>query len=276
MDKHTADKHKGPSGDHEKTFFTRAGTLFKVGMGRPTKVSNFYLTIKAQKVVKDGAVIKDRILDLAVHMPSKAQPIRISVSERDFLSDRLKDRVLAVAGAEAILYGSAKDLSCAAQELSETPIPEQEVHRSAGFQLDGTYLSKGVLINPKRIARPVNKEIDLSECASARHLGFRLAAKGYVARAANHILKRFLALKQPKVMYPLVGHIVLAAFSSQIHEVTGKTKSVMHLQGPSGAERPFWRRSPCGSLPPTTALPPGNRPRMPLKLKGSLIRIACT
>ena len=203
----------------------------------PTGIANFHLTIASQRVLKDEGAIKGRILDLLVHTKKGTIPLR--VSEREFLGEGLKRKVMEVAGAEAILYGSARDLQLAAQELSSKPIPEREISTSVGFQPDGTFLYRGVLVTPKGMVQPTDKEIDLSGSTCARDLGLRLAKKEEVARIAKHLVNDFLKLKAAKVMFPLIGHMVLAAFSSLIILVTGCGKPALHLQGPSGSGKTF-------------------------------------
>jgi hypothetical protein len=218
------------------TYRVKGVELERIG-DPPTCVANFHLTIASQRVLKDEGAIKGRVLDIHIHTKNGIIPLR--VFEKDFLSPRLYPKVMEMAGAEAILYGSAKDLQLAAQELSPKPIPEREVYRSLGFQPDATFLSKGALISPKGMVPPADKEIDLSGCTYAQDLGFKLVDKENVARIAKHLVDEFLKLKQPKVMFPLIGHTMLAAFSSQILPVTGHSKPALHLQGVSGSGKTF-------------------------------------
>jgi hypothetical protein len=55
----------------------------------------------------------------------------------------------------------------------------------------------------------------------------------------EHILNDLLNLKSHEVMYPLMGHIVLASFSSIIKDLFAKGKAALHLQGPSGGGKTF-------------------------------------
>ena len=80
--------------------------------------------------------------------------------------------------------------------------------------------------------------MDLSEGNFSKLLGFLPPDLDHTRDLARHLHSEFLQLKGHDVTYPLMGHIVLAAFASRIGRI-GWQKPVMHLQGPSGSGKTF-------------------------------------
>jgi hypothetical protein len=146
------------------------------------------------------------------------------------LSGRLKRKILEAAGPGAILYGSLKDLRIATQELSGVSIPETSVTTSIGFTEDGCYLSRNMLITPNGIIAHPAMEVDLSEGGFSQRIGLLHPDASILSRLGKHLLEDFLNLKGREVMYPLMGHIALAPFTSVTKDLFGKGKAALHLR----------------------------------------------
>ena len=213
------------------------GRLFKLWAGKKALIANFHLIISSQKLKTDEGKNRGRLLDLTLHRGGESHQFTLSTD--DFESGRLKSKVLEVAGPRAILYGSARDLRISAQELSGDHIPETSVTTSIGFTAEGNFLSRDMLITPGAIIANPDVKVDLSEGNFSRRLGFSHPDDSILPLLGKHILNDFLDLKSHEVMYPLMGHIVLASFSSIIKDLFAKGKAALHLQGPSGGGKTF-------------------------------------
>ena len=213
------------------------GRLFKLWAGRKTLLANFYLKINSQLIKTDEGRVKGRLLDLTLHRGGEGCQFTLSTDE--FLSGRLKSKVLEVAGPLAILYGSARDLRISAQELSGVKVPQSSVTTSVGFTAEGNFLSRDMLITPEAIIANPDVKVDLSEGNFSRRLGFTYPDDSMLPLLGKHILIDFLNLKSHEVMYPLMGHIALAPFTSVSKELVGKGKTALHLLGPSGGGKTF-------------------------------------
>lgn len=213
------------------------GRLFKLWAGKKALIANFHLTISSQKLKMDEGNIRGRLLDLTLH--KGGENYRFTLSTDDFESARLKSKVLEVAGPLAILYGSARDLRISAQELSGEHVPESSVTTSRGFTAEDSFLSRDMLITSEAIIANPNVKVDLSEGNFSRRLGFSHPDESILSRLGEHLLVDFLNLKSHEVMYPLVGHIVLAPFTSVNKDISGKGKPALHLQGSSGGGKTF-------------------------------------
>lgn len=220
-----------------RNYAVENGWLLKLWARKKIRLANFHLTIDSQKLKRDEGHVRGRMLDLTVHRAGNDHPLTLSVEE--FLSARLKRKILEVAGSEAILYGSLKDLRIATQELSGICIPETSVSTSVGFTADGCYLSRNMLITPDGIIANPAVEVDLSEGNFSSKIGFLHPDDSILPQLGRHLLEDFLNLKSHDVMYILMGHIVLALFSSDIKDLSGKGKPALHVQGPSGSGKTF-------------------------------------
>lgn len=218
-------------------FVVENGWLFKLWAGKKVRLANFHLTVDSQKLRKDEGHVKGRMLDLTLHREGESHPITLSAEE--FLSGRLKRKILEAAGPGAILYGSLKDLRIATQELSGVSIPETSVTTSIGFTEDGCYLSRNMLITPNGIIAHPAMEVDLSEGGFSQRIGLLHPDASILSRLGKHLLEDFLNLKGREVMYPLMGHIALAPFTSVTKDLFGKGKAALHLQGSSGGGKTF-------------------------------------
>ena len=219
------------------TYTVENGRLFKLWARKKILISNFYITISSQKVKTDEGHNRGRLLDLTLHRGGESRQFTLSTNE--FLSSRLKSKVLGVAGPLAILYGSARDLRISAQELSGDHIPETSITTSIGFTAEGNFLSRDMLITPEAIIANSDMKVDLSEGNFSRRLGFTYPDDSMLPLLGQHILIDFLNLKSHEVMYPLMGHIALAPFTSVSKELVGKGKTALHLLGPSGGGKTF-------------------------------------
>lgn len=212
----------------------RDGHLFKVTGGKDTRVANFYLTIAAQYIRMDEGTVTGRDFKIEVHLRDEIIELMIPVEE--FCGNRLANQIIAQAGSRAIIYGNQNDLRIAAQEMS-TP-PTKTITSSMGFDNHGMYLAPGMVISKAGIDQLPEIEVDLSEGNFSRHIGFLSPNQDRIKDLVDHILADFMQLKYHQVVYPLIGHIVAAAFASQISEI-GRQKPVMHLQGTSGCGKTF-------------------------------------
>lgn len=213
------------------------GRLFKLCARKRVLIANFYITISSQKVKTDEGENRGRLLDLTLHRGGESH--QFTLSTVDFESGRLKSKVLEIAGPLAILYGSARDLRISAQELSGDHIPETSVTTSIGFTAEGNFLSRDMLITPEAIIANPDVKVDLSEGNFSRRLGFTYPDDSMLPLLGKHILIDFLNLKSHEIMYPLMGHIALAPFTSVSKELVGKGKTALHLLGPSGGGKTF-------------------------------------
>lgn len=223
--------------DASSTYEVENGSIFMIRAGRRALISNFVLLIVGQKLVRDEGRITERMLDLEFQQKDKVIGFRISSEE--FLSNKLKTKLLEVAGPSAIIFGSFCDVRLAAQVLSGYEIPETILCSSLGFTEDGCFLSKRLLITPDKIITDPEVEVDLSDGNFSSNLGFSMPDYSIMPQLGEHILNDFMALKSDEVMYPLMGHIMLSPFSSVLKKVFGKGKPAMHLQGPSGGGKTF-------------------------------------
>ncbi len=212
----------------------REGHLFKVAGGKDIRVANFYLTIAAQYIRMDEGTVTGRDFKIDVHLNNEIVELMIPVEE--FCSNRLANQIIAQAGSRAIIYGNQNDLRIAAQEMS-TP-PTKTITSSMGFDRHEAYLAPGMVISKTGIDQMPEIEVDLSEGNFSRHIGFLSPDQDRIKDLVDHILADFMQLKNHQVVYPLIGHIVGAAFASQIGEI-GRQKPFMHLQGTSGCGKTF-------------------------------------
>ena len=231
------------SEDHAGNEMTRyfvndAGHLCRIGGDENSPLANFCLTIQSQTSRIDEGKVQGRIFHLLLRRKGM-EGIPFTLDESDFMSGKLHRKILEVGGHKTILYGSAKDLALAAQELSETTIPEAVLSTSIGFDEAGTYFTQGLAIAPDKSVTQDGYQFDLSQSRFARNLTFAYPDPDTLNAAAHNIYHHFLRLKSPSVIYPLMGHICLAPFTSQIPAVTGRKKYALHMQGPSGCGKLF-------------------------------------
>ncbi|MBC2732930.1 MAG: DUF927 domain-containing protein [Desulfobacteraceae bacterium] len=212
----------------------RNGHLYKVVGGRDTLVANFYLEIVAQHIRKDEGAVVGREFQINLHLNGDMIPMVIPSNE--FCSNRFASQIIEHAGSKAIIYGNQNDLRIDTQERSTAQV--KTITTSMGFNEEGTYLAPGMVISGRGIDPLPEVDVDLSEGNFSRHLGFAVPDPNHMNGLVKHLHTDFLQLKSHHVSYPLIGHIVLAAFASQLSMI-GKQKPVMHLQGPSGGGKTF-------------------------------------
>ena len=153
--------------------------------------------------------------------------------------NRLGHVIQRACGSEAILYGSPKDLWNAAQEMSDC-VQKKLFSQDNGFDYTGTVYKSGSLsIAADGIKTHPQKLVILPEKGPAKNIEFISSDKATAQSIACHLCEDFLALKSSSVMYPLIGHIALAPFSSVIKSITGKSKYALHILGPSGCGKTF-------------------------------------
>ena len=227
----------GASGCSRKPVYEfENGLLFKKVGGKQTLLANFHLEIVAQHVRMDEGTMVRRDFRVNLHLNGKTVPLMIP--SEDFCCHRLVNCIAENVGSDAIIYGNHRDLRIAAQELSPSPTPIKTITTSMGFNEQGAYLAPGMLISADGIDRSPDVDVDLSEGNFSKHLGFIPPDPNCMKDLVSHLHADFLQLKAHSVTYPLIGHIVLAAFASQIGRI-GKQKPVMHWQGPSGGGKTF-------------------------------------
>jgi hypothetical protein len=220
--------------EEEETFSFEivGGKLFEVIGNKLSLIANFYLKIISRSLLIDEGITIDQLLDLKINFQDKVGVIRLTAKE--FNSGNFMSKVWAEVGTGAILYGSKKKLVVATQEISGDNIPIRQVMTSHGFTADNCYLSPSIKIEPKGIAPLEDIELDLSGGNFSKRIGFLHADDNDVKDVATHIYQDFLNLKTPAVMYPLLGHVCLAPFSSILTGEMGLKKPALHLEGPSG------------------------------------------
>lgn len=225
------------AGKQSSIFRVVMGALYKKQEKGEKLIANFHLLITAQVSVIDGDHVGMRYFEVTYRKATRS--ISFIVSADDFAGSRLYTRIMNEIDPQAVLYGSLKDLRTAAQELSGPNIPEKSFFASSGFDAEGNYHSKNILITPKGVMRKSDLALDLNRDFVARNLEFLPPEKGKLGALAKTIVSHFLELKSHEVTLPLAGHLALAPFTSLIGELTGREKVAMHLQGPSGCGKTF-------------------------------------
>jgi hypothetical protein len=225
------------SGESKKPVYEiRDGHLIKKVDGKEIPLANFDLEIVAQHIRMDEGNIVRR--DFQVNLYLNGETVPLLIPSEDFCCHRLVNRIIENVGSGAIIYGNHKDLRIAAQELSPSSAPIKTITTSMGFNEQGAYLAPGMMISAEGINSSPEIDVDLSEGNFSRHLGFLPPNTESVSDLVKHLHDEFLQLKAHSVTYPLMGHVVLSAFASQLVKI-GKQKPVMHLQGPSGSGKTF-------------------------------------
>jgi hypothetical protein len=218
-------------------YFVLGGWLCKRTRLGADPVANFYLTIEGQLRYEDEDEVVGRAFELLLHFAGHEIPL--TVSESEFGTAALSREVVRVYGAGPILYGTSKDLAVAAQEFLREDVRETVISTSAGLDPNGNYLTRDLLITPKRMEQHPDRNLDLSSGRFARNLRLAYPDPEKIVALGEHVYRHFLALKSHAVTYPLAGHICLAPFTSQIHEATGRGLPALHLQGKSGCGKLF-------------------------------------
>jgi Domain of unknown function (DUF927) len=214
----------------------KGGMLYRVESNKEACLANFSLEIVAQHIRIDESVPIRR--DFLVNLHINGRTVPFTIPSDDFCSSRLVNYIAEQVGSEAIVYAGHKDLRIATQELSPTPVPVKTISTSMGFNGEGAYLAPGMLISNKGTNLSPGIDVDLSEGNFSKLLGFLPPDLDHTRDLARHLHGEFLQLKGHEATYPLMGHIVLAAFASIIGRI-GWQKPVMHLQGPSGSGKTF-------------------------------------
>jgi len=230
----SSDETPDPETTRDSGYEVQNGNLYKVVDSKQTQVANFFMEIVAQHIRMDEGVIVRR--DFQVKLQLKGKAVTAMVPSEDFCCHRLVNCIVEHAGSDAIIYGTHNDLRIAAQEMSAAPV--KTITTSMGFDEQGSYLAPGMRISNDGIDQSPEIDVDLSEGNFSRHLGFLSPDDDAMKHLVHHLHADFLQLKRRSVTYTLIGHIVLAALSSQIGRI-GKQKPVMHLQGPSGGGKTF-------------------------------------
>jgi len=231
------DEDDDTSGESKKPVYEiRDAQLIKKVEGKKIPLANFGLEIAAQHIRLDEGNIVRR--DFQVNFYLNGETVPLLIPSEDFCCHRLVNRIIENVGSGAIIYGNHKDLRIAAQELSPPETPIKTITTSMGFNEQGAYLAPGMMISAEGINSSPDIDMDLSEGNFSRHLGFLPPNTESVSDLVKHLHDEFLQLKAHSVTYPLMGHVVLSAFASQMVKI-GKQKPVMHLQGPSGGGKTF-------------------------------------
>ena len=225
------------AGKKPQTFRVVNEALFKQGEKGERIVANFHLVMTGQVSIMDGTRLKEKQFELTFKKDTRSLPFTISAA--DFYGQRLLIKIMNEIDAQAVLYGSAKDLRMAAQELSGPSIPDKNIVISSGFDLEGNFHCGGILVTAKAVQEKTRPGVELETGQFTRNLGFLLPDQSKLPALGKHIRSDFLELKSYGVTYPLMGQVALAPFTSVITEITGKEKPAMHLQGSSGGGKTF-------------------------------------
>ena len=231
-----AEKSDGSEGSNKPTYEFRNGILCKIFGEKEIPLANFDLKIVAQHIRMDEDSIVRREFQVDLHL--NHETVSLIIPSEDFCCHRFINRIFETVGSDAIIYGNHKDLRLAAQELSTAPVPVKTITTSMGFNEKGVYSAPGMQISAQEINDSPKVDVDLSEGNISRNLGFLMPDSESLKAVAGHLLDEFLQLKHHRVTYPLIGHIVMAAFASQMSKI-GVQKPVMHLLGPSGGGKTF-------------------------------------
>jgi hypothetical protein len=227
-------KEEECSGSNEwQRCFIADGKMYLNETGNSKLLTNYSATIQTEKIILDEGQIMERRFELAINKGGIETPLTVGSDE--FFSSRLPKKVVEALGYGAITYCTPKMLSLAIQEASGDSVPKRVLSNSIGFTPDGNYLAKGILIAPSGIDINPSVEINLEGTSFARYLTLLSPDPERIKALGSHICSDFLKLKQSDVAFPLMGHICLAPFSSQIYAMTGKSKPALHLLGASGA-----------------------------------------
>jgi len=221
-----------------ETFIIEGGCLYKKKKEDLVKISNFYLSIIEDNASQQQDITQtDRQFSVIVHIGKKRIPLTLS---QDVIAKNQVGKLIQRAiGSEAIIYGQPKDIWIAAQDFS-TETKSKSFSTEIGFDHTGKeYKSGNILITETKIKRHSEKLVVLHEKSPARNIEFKHANTTAVNKAAKSILDDFLKLKDVSIMYPLAGHISLAPFCSEIKNITGKNKYVLHIMGPSGCGKTY-------------------------------------
>ena len=221
----------------DSPFFIKDGSLYRIVRGEENLVANFHVEIIGQKIFIDENTTNARDLDLCLHL--EGRKIQFSISSKDFLGKKFREKIVEIAGSSAILYGTVKDLYIATQELSPANTPVKTVTTSHGLDRDGNYRTGSLLIKSNGIEFNPDMDIDLSEGTFSRNIGLLRPDDQKIVALGKHLAEDFLELKPHKIMYPISGHIALAPFTSMITGLSGLKKPAMHLEGPSGCGKTF-------------------------------------
>jgi hypothetical protein len=223
------------SDDSGQSFFVDNDNLYKVdGEGR-ILVSNFHLRIKSQAVLQDEEMPGGRYYEILFR--SQAKEVTFTIPSDDFLTRRLLSKIAETAGSSAILYGSLKDLQTGTQEFSG--VVAEKILRSRGLTSEGYYVAEGMVIEPSGIVATRDHRVVLGQGNYSRNLGFISPDPSKLPELARHIFHDFLELKPHHITYPVLGHVVLAPFTSAIGKSWGKEKPALHCEGPSGSGKTF-------------------------------------
>ena len=196
------------------SYKVRDSRLYKTVGDKKSLLANFYLEIVGQQIWVDEGISVRRNMNINIHLNGTTTPL--TISSEDFCSHRFVNRIVEGVGPDAIIYGNHRELRLAAQELSPSPVPSKIFTSSMGFNEEGVYLAPGMSISSEGINDSPEIDVDLSEGNFSKNLGFLSPDKGDVKALVGHLHDEFLELKDRRVMYPLLAHVVLSAFASQI------------------------------------------------------------
>ena len=160
------------------------------------------------------------------------------VNSKEFLGHKLAQIILREVGPRAVI----NDLSNLRKEAQkETPfdLPKTILTADHGLTKEGNFVTKDMLITPSEIIQNPSIKLDLSQGQYAKSIGFKVPDRSKLQSLGGHIQSDFLKLHEPEVMFPLMGHICLAPFTSAIGKISGKQKYAMHLRGLSGCGKTF-------------------------------------
>lgn len=208
--------------------------LYKASVAKEECLANFDLKITAQHEWLDEDDLIKRIFTMELRIKNKA--ISFQIPSEAFNGNKLRDYIVKNAGSEAIVYGKLSDLRIGVQELSKPSVITNYI--SMGFTKDGNFVGPGIYISKNGVVPSPNIEVDLTAGNFAKNIRFSAPDLNRIKDLVSHLHQDFLQLKSHETMFPLMGHIVMAAFASRIGRLE-KQKPIMHLQGPSGGGKTF-------------------------------------
>jgi len=232
------EKQKDTEPENQSLYFTENGNLMRLKNGERKLVANFSLQIQKQIAIVDDEIQKGRQMEIL--LKSKGRDIPFTVLSDEFSARSFQKKILNVAGPSAILFGSVKDLLIGTQYLSGE-VPEK-ILKTRGLTPDGRYLAERIVISPEGIQSPKDTEVFSAGGDFSRLLGLLPPDPKQVPAIASHLLRDFLELKHHRVTFPLIGHINLAPFTSEIPTLLNAERAALHLLGPSGGGKTYLAR----------------------------------
>jgi hypothetical protein len=219
-------------------YFADDSGLYRSKNDCAVQIANYHIIITEDNSdLQQNLAHTNRKYAVDIHL--KGKKTSLVLSQNIIEKNQIGHVIQRACGSEAILYGSSKDLWNAAQEISAC-VQKKSFSQDNGFDYTGTvYKSGSISITAQGITAHPEKLVILPEKGPAKNIEFIFSDRETAQSIACHLCEDFLSLKSSSIMYPLIGHITLAPFSSVIKNITSKSKYALHILGPSGCGKTF-------------------------------------